>query len=149
MPSLISVNQKISLQAVFTDIHDTFKRSLKAFKDGKKIVLSSNPNYSHVYEQRPLGNITYESVEKTIEARVYYLKSGQEKEAITPAAQGDLTIEQANAHVRLKVTPEDFEFLNTAERIVLDGHVFRISSTEVPHGLFGSGFYTIFLKRTP
>src|SRR6478736_424267 len=148
MPSLISVAQKASLQAVFTDIHDPFKGSLKAFKEGKKVVLSSNPGYSHVYGQRPLGNIAYEKQERTIEARVFYLKSQQEKEALTPAAQGDLTIEQANAHVRLKVTPEDFEFLSTAERIVLDTHTYLISSTEMPHGLFGSGFYTIFLRRT-
>ncbi len=146
MASFLTAAQKASMQAVMTNIHDTFKRSLKAFKDGKKVILSTNPSYSHIYKQ-PVANVEREKVERTIEARIYYLPRHQDKENASLSTEDSLKLQQEAAQVRIKVTVADYEFLKTAERVVLDDHPYEIISTEVPHGLFGSGFYTFYLRR--
>lgn len=147
MASFLSTAQKASLQGVMDSVHDTFKRSLKAFKDGKRVILSTNPNYSHIYKTAT-SNTTVEKIETTIEARVYYYARHQDKEAISMTTEDSLKLQQAAALVRIKVKEQDWLFLKNAERIELDSHPFEITSTEMPHGLFGTGFYTLFLKRT-
>jgi hypothetical protein len=146
MASLISDVQKASLQAVMVNIHDTFKRSLKAFKEGKEVILSTNPSYSHIYKQ-PLGNVQKTAVERTIEARVYYFPRKVGNETIDVSSSDSLKLQQPIDEVRLKISEADYAFVKDSERFILDGNVFTKASSEHPNGLFGSGFYTVYLKR--
>lgn len=144
MGSLISDAGKASLQSVFSNIHDTFSRAVNAFKDGKEVILSTNPNYSHIYKQ-PLGNVSKTTLERVIQARIYYFprKAGNE----TLGVGGDLNPQQPIDEIRLKVLPADYQFLLTAERIIVDGALFQLASVGNPHGLFGTGFFTVYLRR--
>lgn len=146
MASLISDSQKASLQSVMSDMHDTFAREIKAFKDGKRVTLSSNPNYSHVYKSST-SSVETRKVEKTIFARIYYPGSKQDKSTVTLTSADYVKLAQFAAVARIKVAKDDWEFLKDCERITLDESVFQITSTGMPHGLFGSGFYTLNLQR--
>ncbi len=143
MASFISPSQKVGLQAVMTNIHDTFKRTLKAFKEGKLVVLSTNVQYSHVYKQ-PIDNATKQTVERDIEARVYYFpkKMNQQIQSAT-----DLTLTQDTEEVRLKISTSDYNFVKDCDRFVLDGFAFEKASPPRPNGLFDTGFYTVYLRR--
>ncbi len=146
MASLISPAQKAALQAVMVNIHDTFKRTLKAFKEGKQIVLSTNPSYSHIYKQ-PLDNVVRQASQRDIEARIYYFPRKVGNETIGVTSQDNLKLEQPIDEVRLKISESDYNFVKDAERFIIDGNPFSKASEEHPNGLFGSGFYTLYLKR--
>lgn len=147
MASFIAPSQKISLQAVFNDLHDTFKRALKVFKEGKEVVISSNPNYSHIYKQPNLDNVQRTALERTIEARIFYFprKLGSERVGVT--SQDGLKTQQPTEEVRLKMSEDDYAFVKDAERFILDGAVYTKDSAIIPNGLFGTGFKTLLLKR--
>lgn len=149
MSSILSTVQKGLLQSVMTDVHDTFKRSLKVIKEGKITTISSNPSYSHIYRQpASINSATKTAVERTIEVRIFYIKGDKEKAYVTPGKEGDVSFSQNDVFVRLKMIQSDFDFIKDSERVILDGNTFVISSSEMPHGLFGNGFYTIYLKRS-
>ena len=146
MPSLISDIQKASLQSAMSDIHDTFAREIKAFKDGKHVTLNSNPSYSHIYKSST-PNTTVQKIEKTILARIYYPESKQNKSTVQLTSSDYVKLAQFAAVVRIKIAKDDWEFMKDCERVTLDDSVFQITSTGMPHGLFGSGFYTLNLQR--
>jgi len=148
MASLISQVTKLELQSVFTDIHDTFARDIKAYKEGRQVTLSSNSSYSHIYNRPVSADTVITTLEKTISARIYYYPRYQNKDVMPTSTEESLKLSQAAAEVRIKVPQVDYDFLKDAERIILDGATFSIASTAMPHGLFGSGFYTFILKRT-
>lgn len=147
MGSLISAAQKTAWQSVHSNIHDTFSLPIKVFKEGKDIILSTNPNYSHIYKQ-PLGNIQKQTNERTIQARIFYFprKLGNTFSALSN--EDAVKLEQPSEEVRLKVTTADFDFIKDADRFILDGHAYEKASGGTPNGLFGSGFYTIIIRRT-
>jgi len=146
MGSLITGNQKSSLIGEMVNIHDTFKRPLKAFKEGKKVVLSTNPNYNHIY-QKPSDGIQVVKIERTIEARVYYYSKSQGKQGMNITSEDALQVQGSEGDVRIKITNEDFEFFTDVERVTLDDEIFRIASSPRRHGLFGAEFVTLILKR--
>ncbi len=145
MASFLTTTQKNALHAVMIDIHDTFKRTLKCIKEGQEIVLSTNPNYNHIYKQ-PLDNIERSVVERDIEARIYYIPR-KTNENVSLSSEGSLQLDQPAEEVRLKLIPDDYEFVKESSRFIVDGVPYAPSSPAVPNGLFGSGFYTIYLKR--
>jgi hypothetical protein len=147
MGSFFTDAQKASLQGVMNDMHDTWKKDIRVFKEGKQIVAVTSSNYSHIYN-RPLNSTTtIETIERTVGARIYYYPRYQDK-AVTPMSTEDaIKLAAASAEVRIKVQEADYEFMKEVERIVLDGSPFSVASTAMPHGLFGSGFYTFILRR--
>jgi len=146
MPSFITQSQKDALELVFNDLHDTFKLPLKAYKEQKKIIVSTNPAYNYIYDT-PVGTQQKSVVERSFEARIFYLPKGLEKGVTSISDQDALRLILAGHEVRLKVLPEDYEFLKQAERIQIDDNTYMISSAERPHGLFSTRFYTIYLKK--
>lgn len=148
MASFFTDAQKAGLNAVMSDMHDTWKRPIRAFKQGRQVVLSTDPNYSHVYGKPLAADTTIVTLERTIQARVYYYALHQDTETMSSSTEDSIKLAQAAAKVRIKVAQDDYDFLKNAERIVLDGSTFSIASTPMPHGLFGSGFYTLQLNRT-
>jgi hypothetical protein len=147
MASLISDAQKASLQAVMGHIHDTFQREIKAYREGKQVVISSSPGYSHIYKSAS-QSVAVQPVERSILARVFYYARSQDKETVPLSGDDYLKLAQAAAVVRIKIKQADWDFLKECERFIIDGTPFQVTSTGMPHGLFGSGFYTLYLQRT-
>ena len=97
MPSFFTDAQKASLNAVVADIHDTWKLPVRAFKQGRQVVLSTSPTYSHVYTKPVAADTTLVTIERTIQARIYYIPYQQniEVEARTDADSLNLLRPQA------------------------------------------------------
>ena len=146
MASFLSPSQKASLQSVMDDMHDTFKVTIKAFKEGKKIVLSTNPGYNHLY-QRPTNGVQIITEEREFEARVWFPPKTQEKSSINVSAQDNLKLQNETVQGRIKVKEADYEYLKDAERITYNGEIYRIASAPRRHGLFGSGYITLYLDK--
>ena len=49
MSSYLSSNQKQQFEAVMQKMHDTFSRTIFAYKDAKKIIVSMDPNFNFLY----------------------------------------------------------------------------------------------------
>lgn len=145
MGSLLDSLQKAGLESVMHDVHDTFKRTVKAYKEGKKVVISTNPNYNGLYGKP--ANTQVVPIERTMEVRIYYFSKSQEKQGMNISSEDSLQVQGSEGEVRIKVTNADYEFLADAERITLDGEVFRFGSAPRRHGLFGAEFVTLILKR--
>lgn len=147
MAGLLSDAQKASLQSVMDTMHDTFKRPLAAYKRTGLVTITSQTGYSHVYGGPTPQTTTTEQV-YNFSARVYYFARHQDKEEIQMTPQDYAKLAAAAAEVRLKVTTADAEWLKDAERVILDNSPFQFVSTPMPHGLFGTGHVTLYLKRT-
>ena len=145
MASLISDSEKASLSAVFNDIHDTFKRKIKFFKQGKFVAFSKDPNFNPIFKKTAIETVVQE---KEIEARVFYVKSKSRKEQVRASNDNDVSFEQETADVRIKISDADFEFFKGVERVFLDDGIYFVSSPAIPHGLFSTGFRTIYLSKT-
>lgn len=145
MASLISDLEKSSLQSVFNDIHDTFKRKIKFYRKGKIVAFSKDPNFNPLFKKT---SVDTEVQEQEIEARVFYIKSKAKKEQLRPSSENDVSFEQETADIRIKIQESDFGFFKGVERIYVDDSIYIISSPAIPHGLFSTGFRTIYLTKT-
>jgi len=147
MVSLISDANKASIDDAFNSIHDTFRRPIKAFKDGKRVIVSSNPNYNHIYGNRPkTSNVRYEESERLIYARIFYFAGAKPKTPLDATKGDDLKLSIDSGEVRLKMSNEDFNWLGNVNRIEFDSKIFQVISDEIPHGMFTSSYKMLILR---
>lgn len=144
--SLLSPEQKNALKAPFQALHDTFKRKIVAYKEAKKVAVNQSPGFNSVYQKSsPLTKT--EKVSKEILARVYFPPKGNEKKNVEVSSSDNLNLQMSTVDVRLKVSKEDYDFLEDTERVEIDGEVYRITSAERPNGIFEVEYYVINLKK--
>lgn len=149
MPSLISNIEKEAYQVAMLDLHDTFKRPLKVIREGTKTIVSTNPNYNHVYRRSSdQPKIQYEPRENVIEARIKYFDKNSDEVKINAGNNNPLDLILQASRVRLKVTLEDHSlFFDGVERVELDGYIFDVKSEGTPVGLFTPQFKTVYMER--
>ena len=49
MASFLTSAQKAAYEAVMQDMHDTFARTIYAYKESQKIIVSTDPNFNFLY----------------------------------------------------------------------------------------------------
>ena len=123
MGSLISDSDKSELEKVINSMHDTFAREIYAYKEAKKVIVSSNKFhglYSNVQGEQKVENVPQY---QTFKARIYYADKQSEEN------------DQAG-----------YDYMKDAKRIEFDGRMFVVNSDVRPHGLFTPTYYTLYLK---
>ena len=140
MSSFISDVLKEKLAEQFNHLHDTFARDIIVYKEAKKVVISTDPNYNYIYNETGSGtNIQNIPQKQTFKARILY-GTGGEIEYMSKTKVG------VYRRVRIKLKKEDYLQIQGVKRIELDGRMFLIDSDARPHGLFNVDFYTIHLN---
>lgn len=151
MSSFISSSQQGSLQAPFSNLHDTFGRDITIFKNGQQITIATNPEHNFIWEGSPTNDVVrIIPVSGVFKARIRY-STNQVRNQLNTAVQGkgadQINVEIENGDVRLKLDATGAAFIKDATRVTLDGDVFNIESPKRPHGLFNPQFYDFTLKR--
>lgn len=146
--SLISSSEKIALESVMDDIHETFAREITAYKDSSKVVFITNPNFNPLYDT---GGGTTESIvntpiSRTFKVRIQYQDDIDKQYWNESGVDAQFKIQRVKGSVRIKLYASDYDWLKDAKRFDVDGKRFVLDSTFKGHGLFDNKFYTIFLK---
>ena len=130
-------------------MHDTFSRSIFVYKNAKKTVVSTSPNYNSIYGRTSSGkngNVTYDMQVQEFQARVYYTKEDQEylaENSNQSSTQNKIILPQGS--VRIVVKADAYQEIKSARRIDIDGRTFAIKSGGVFTGFLGDEFYSFIL----
>ena len=147
MASIFTPEEKSELAAMLHTVHDTFARPITVYQDGTKILVSTDPNFNPLY-RRNTSNVEVTPVATVINARVQYGRD-QEFDAVTDSSLDFQTkINFPIGYCRIKVDTDGYELLKDAKRIEVDGKTFTVLSSNRPHGLFESTYYTFLLQPT-
>jgi hypothetical protein len=146
MADFFTPGQKAQLEAVFTDIHDTFSRSITIYKKKKEIFVATNQTYNALYSRVKDQTKTVEKVTSLeVNARIMYMDKQYIAEEYALRAQTNLPISEGE--LRIKLDPAGYEAFKFANRIEIDGFVWRIKTDASAIGLFSPHFYMIYLER--
>lgn len=144
--SLLTTDQKNSLNNVFNDIHQTFGRPITIYQSATETVLVTNPDNNFLYQQAPMNSLTSSVINSGVyTARILWGK----KEDLVPFAGGGLAQNQIRlqeGHARIKLDPTGAAYIAGAERIVFDSYTMMVDTSPRPHGLFDPNFRTLYLK---
>ena len=146
MASLISSGQKNQLENVFVDVHDTFSRTITIYTVKKKIFVATNQTYNALYSR--IKDSTTEKKEvtsTTVQARVQYMTKQYIEEEYALRAQTNLPISEGQ--LRIKLDEAGYTSFKFANRIKIDGVVWKIKTDASRIGLFSPKFYMLFLER--
>jgi len=150
MASLINNNLKAAIEQAIDDMHETFARSIIAYKDSKRVIISTNEDYNYLYKN--VNGSIEESIQHTVQfdtfkARILYAdKQGQQM--IDGDATASIKVERPIGEVRIKVDQAGYDYIKDAKRIEIDGTLFYKNSDVRKHGLLSPRYYTYYLSPT-
>jgi hypothetical protein len=146
MSSYLSSDQKKAFEDVMSNMHETFARSIYAYKESQKVIISTDVNFNYLYNNvKGVSNIVRKSQFKAIKARIQYMDRDN-----TTMYDGDvdaqIKAQSPVGEVRIKVDSEGNEYFKDAKRVEIDGRMFFKVSDVKKHGLFSPKFFTYYLK---
>jgi hypothetical protein len=147
MPSFLSDQAKLMLAEQFNNLHDTFSRDIVVYKEAKKVVISSDPNYNYIYNETG-GTASVQNVpqKQVFKARVLYDDNRDMEYFGELGTSNKIRRVDSASRVRIKLKKADHDYIKSAKRVEFDGRMFFIDSDARAHGLFGIDFYTLYLK---
>ena len=145
--ALISDTQKIAIQSIIDDIHETFARNITVFEEGRKILIAASPEYNVVYGRvgATSSSTTKTVVSHTLKARIKYINT-REQNLADGSINSQIDIDLIDGSVRITVDNSGFEILKEAKRCEFDGRKYTINSKGNPTGLFGPQYYHFYLS---
>lgn len=145
--SLLTDAEKTQINSIFDELHDTFKRTVTVYRIGKTALVATDSSFNGIYEKTlgKQGNSKPAYTTTTISARIKYFSKA---ELAGPDLQGQTGIYIPSGTVRLKVTAADYESLKGAEKIEIDGQLYKLLAMPVAIGPFGVNHWAIYLTRS-
>ena len=146
MSAFLSSEEKKKLEAVMHEMHETFARSIYAYKESEKVIVSTDANFNYLYNNvKGVSKILRRSQFKAIKARIQYLDRDNTT-MYDNEADAQIKVEGPVGEVRIKVDQEGNDYFKDAKRVEIDGRMFFKVSDVKKHGLFSPKFYTYYLK---
>ena len=148
MGSYLSSNIKQQYESVMQNMHDTFSRSIFAYKDSKKVIISTDPNFNFLYNNvKGVKTTLHRSQFKTIQARVLYMDK-QNEVSFDSQVDSQTKLHHDVGEIRIKVDAEGYDYIKDAKRMEIDGRLmFKVTDVK-KHGLFRAKFFTYYLRPT-
>jgi hypothetical protein len=145
MASLLSTTERANLTSIFTDIFDTFKRTVTIHKEPKKIITTINESALFGYsDSSNVVNYSYESVSSSFEATIRYVES----------ARDDYFAKDLNSYlegtlVRIKVKKDARDYIESSptEKVTFDNKNFKVVGNDTVKTFLDSTFYVFYLKE--
>ena len=148
MASFLSAAQKASYEAVMQDMHDTFARTIYAYKESQKVIVSTDPNFNYLYNNvKGVSKIVRKSQFKAISARVQYMDK-QSEVMFDSEVDSQIKVQHDIGEVRIKLNAEGYSYFKDAKRVEIDGKLFFKITDVKKHGLFRPKFFTYYLRPT-
>lgn len=141
--SYLTQAQKDTVDSLVSNIHSTFASPITVFKINKKTSLDSNPNYNSIYRQGQT-NVTTEEVSRTVNARVKYIKMGEElfeenDGSSKTSVQNRIILPVGS--VKIKVSNDDHLFVKDSKRIEIANKRYIVFGNPRPVGFFDKQQY--------
>ena len=149
MAEFLTSTERASIAANLLDLHDTFGRDIVVYKEAKKVIISTDPNYNYLYQNTGSQNQSVQNVpvKQIFKARIRYDTDRSLEYFGETDTQVKVNRVDPNSTVRIKLKIEDHEYIKDAKRIELDGRMFHVESDPRFHGLFDTiQFVTLFLR---
>lgn len=149
MASYLTESEKSAYEDVMDNLHDTFSETVRVYTDASKTINTPNNSYNSIYGNAgSVESISYSPQFTDIQARVQYANNYNDQfftdEESDPP---QLKIKIPLGKVRIKIKAEDYEVAKNGKRFEFDNRTFVIDSDFLGHGLFGTKFYTFFVKE--
>jgi hypothetical protein len=148
MGSLFTSAQKAEYEAVMQQLHETFSRSIFAYKDSKKVIVSTDPNFNFLYNNvKGVSQTINKTQFKLIPARIMYMDK-QTEVNFDSEVSSQIKVSHDIGEVRIKLDTEGYEYFKDAKRVEIDGRLmFKVTDVK-KHGLFTPKFFTYYLRPT-
>lgn len=150
MASYFDAPTKAAINQVFSNLHESYGKTITAFKIGGRITIASNPDYNSFYKQNS-SNTKYQEESQSFTARIKYISNDEEffleRDGVS-ANNSQLKINLPVGSVRLKITAEGWAYIKDAKKIEFDGARYSIVSDGRPVGPFEINYYIIYLIPT-
>lgn len=148
MGSLITAAQKAEYEAALQQIHEEFSRTIFAYKDSKKIIVSTDPNFNFLYNNVKGVNKTINKTQfSLISARIMYMDK-QTEVNFDSEVSSQIKVSHDIGEVRIKLDAEGYQYFKDAKRVEIDGRLmFKVTDVK-KHGLFTPKFFTYYLRPT-
>lgn len=148
MPSYFNSEDKEVLELVMQNMHDTFARSIFAYKESKKVIISTDPNFNYLYSNvRGVKQTINKTRFKVIKARIMYMDK-QTENNYDANVVSQVKAQHDVGEVRVKLDAEGYEYFKDAKRVEIDGRLmFKVTDVK-KHGLFSPKFFTYYLSPT-
>lgn len=146
MASILSSEQKKALETVMQSMHDTFARSIFAYKEAQKLILSTDENFNYLYNNvKGVSQVLKKTQFKAISARIQYMDRNNTA-MYDSQVDAQIKLEGPVGEVRIKVDEEGNEYFKDTKRIEIDGRMFFKVTDVKKHGLFRPKYFTYYLK---
>jgi len=131
-----SSSTRRKIESLFDNAHDTFGRTVTAYKDAENTVTLTTPQYNSIYGTAgrfPLST-SKTVVSSTFTARIRYIKNTEEnlEKAETSKTNSQFKLSLPEGTVRIKVASDGKVFIQDAKRIDLDGKRYRLLNDSFP-----------------
>lgn len=148
MPSYLNPQQKAAYEAVMQNMHETFARTIYAYKDSKKVIVSTDPNFNFLYNNvKGVSTTLKQSQFKALSARVLYMDK-QNEITFDSQVNSQIKVSHDIGEVRIKLDAEGYDYFKDAKRVEIDGRLmFKVTDVK-KHGLFKPKFFTYYLQPT-
>jgi len=149
MTDFFSAEEKESIAENLLNLHDTFGRDIIVYKEAKKVIISTDPNYNYLYGNsgKSTPSVQNVPVKKVFKARIRYDTDRTLEQFGEAGTQIKVNRPDPSSVVRIKLKLEDYDYLKEAKRVELDGRMFHVESDPRAHGLFDKvQFITLFLR---
>jgi len=148
MPSFLNSSQKQVFEAVMQDMHDTFARTIFAYKDSKKVIVSTDVNFNYLYNNvKGVKKEISRTQFKQLSARVMYMDK-QNEVSFDSEVDSQVKLHHDIGEIRIKLDAEGNEYFKDAKRVEIDGRLmFKVTDVK-RHGLFRPKFFTYYLRPT-
>jgi hypothetical protein len=138
---IFSDSLKAEIGQILDNVHETFGRTITAYKDAENTVVATTPSYNAIYGVD--ANITKTTVSSSFTVRIKYIKKDEEQILTDSRVDSQLKISLPAGSVRIKVGTIGFNFLKDSKRIDLDGRRYLIINDSFP---FSPEYHTFYLK---
>ena len=147
MASFISDFAKQAFAKQFEHLHDTFARDIVVYKEAKKVIINTDPNYNYIYNNTG-GAASVQNVPQkfVFKARILYDDNRDTEYFGEFGTSTKVKRVDSNSRVRIKLKKEDYMQIKDLKRIEFDERMFMVDSDPRAHGLFDVNFYTLYLK---
>ncbi len=148
MPSFLSPEEKAQYEAVMQNMHETFARTIFAYKHSKKVIVSTDPNFNYLYNNvKGVSKTIRKTQFKVLNARVLYMDK-QTEVNFDAEVNSQVKVSHDIGEVRIKLDAEGNEYFKDAKRVEIDGRLmFKVTDVR-KHGLFRPKFFTYYLRPT-
>tara|TARA_R110002020_G_scaffold207146_1_gene412526 strand:- start:2044 stop:2493 length:450 start_codon:yes stop_codon:yes gene_type:complete len=148
MASFLTAAQKAEYEAVMQNMHDTFARSIFAYKESQKVIVSTDPNFNYLYNNvKGVSQIVRKSQFSALMARILYMDK-QTEVNFDSEVNSTIKVSHDIGEVRIKLDSDGYEYFKDAKRVEIDGRLmFKVTDVR-KHGLFRPKFFTYYLRPT-